>query len=190
MKKVVASILTMALVSGTASYAVDAMKLSSAVMGLAGSLAKNIPSIIEDIRKFPEQAKANAEALRDGIRDLSTYLKSAEFAALPDTEKQAQKQKRLDDLFIKGVDLSILVTNLMYKVMKIVKHVGPVILAVDEDKGKQANEALQLAVQIMKMVNTTNKAMRKQVVDKLPAEKKAGVPAVAQEENAPALDFI
>lgn len=188
MKKIMMSILTLVFVGGTAS-AVDTAKLTTAILGLVGSLAGNIPPIITEIQKFPVQAKAQADKMRQAMIALNAYLKSPEYIALSEAEKQVKKQEKLDELFIYGVDLSILVTNLMYKVMEIVKQIGPVILAVDEVKGRQANDALQLAVQIMQMVNTTNQAMKKQVVAKLPEEKKAEVPPTPKPDAVPSLEF-
>jgi len=184
------SLLTLVLVGGTASAAVDtAAKLTTAILGLVGSLAGNIPPIITDIQKFPTQAKSEADKMRQGMIALNQYIKSPEYIALTDAEKQVQKQKKLDELFLYGADLSILVTNLMYKVMEIVKQIGPVILAVDEVKGRQANDALQLAVQIMQMVNSTNQAMKKQIVEKLPAAQKAEVAPTPKADAVPSLEF-
>ncbi|HML19708.1 MAG TPA: hypothetical protein PKD74_03995 [Candidatus Dependentiae bacterium] len=189
MKKMMMSLLTLALVGGTASAAVDTAKLTTAILGLVGSLAGNIPPIITDIQKFPTQAKGEADKMRQGMIALNQYMKSAEYGALTEAEKKVEKQKKLDELFLYGADLSILVTNLMYKVMEIVKQIGPVILAVDEVKGRQANDALQLAVQIMQMVNSTNQAMKKQIVEKLPADQKAEVAPTPKADAVPSLEF-
>jgi ribosomal protein S3 len=72
MKKIMMSILTLVFVGGTAS-AVDTAKLTTAILGLVGSLAGNIPPIITEIQKFPVQAKAQADKMRQAMLALNAY---------------------------------------------------------------------------------------------------------------------
>ena len=77
----------------------------------------------------------------------------------------------MEELLVYGIDLTILVTNITYKLMKIVKSVGPIISLIDEKKGKEANDALAMVAQSIKLINTINAAMKDQIVEGPKAEK-------------------
>lgn len=169
-----------------------AIPIVKASLGLTGSLVGGVPPLIMDLLQFPDRVKAEQEKLQDGFNKLSAYLASAEYKALDEANKKIERQKKLDAMFIYAADLSILVTNLMYKIMKLVKQVGPLILAIDETNGRKASDALQTAASIMKMLNKMNDTMKRQIIDKQavsPDQKAAEKAATPKPEPEPELTF-
>lgn len=147
----------------------NSMALVTALMGIADQLISTLPSLIKEIAQFPSLAEADAIALENQMKTVATLVGAA-------------KQQQIQQLFVDGVNLTILVTNIVNSFLVLISSIGPLAVAIDPVNGAKVNNALQLAATILQMVSKINVAMANSMV----AAGTASAPAQA----TPALDPI
>jgi hypothetical protein len=162
MKKLIALITIAALSCHVASFAseeqyatditkANAAALTTALMSIAGELLTDLPGIIKDIAKFPGAVQSDVKALQKGMQAAAALTGQA-------------KQKKVEELFVYGVNLTILLSNILNKFMVIIAKIGPVAEAIDNDDGHKIDEALKVALTIMQMISKINIAMKNAIV--------------------------
>lgn len=129
----------------------DPMVLTTAIMGIAGELLNTLPGLIQDIVKFPGLAQADAIALQNGMKAAAVLVGAA-------------KQKKVNELFIDGVNLTILVTNILNKLIIMISKIGPLAEAIDPVNGAKVDDALELTATIMQMISKINVAMKNSII--------------------------
>ena len=129
----------------------DAMALVNALMGIAGQLGTILPGLIQDIAQFPGLAQADALALQAQMKIAATLTGNA-------------KQKKVQELFVDGVNLTVLVTNIINKLILVIASIGPLAQAIDANNGAKVNDALQLTATIMQMISKINIAMKNSII--------------------------
>jgi hypothetical protein len=129
----------------------DAAALTTALLGVAGQLMTDLPAIIEAIGQFPDAVKDDVKSLQKGMVAAAALTGAA-------------KQKKVEELFVYGVNLTILLANIVNKFMVIIAKIGPVAEAIDAKNGAKVDDALQLAAQILQMISKINIAMKNSII--------------------------
>lgn len=149
----------------------DPMALTTALMGIADQLLTTLPSLIQEIAEFPGLAQADAIALENEMKVAATLVGAA-------------KQQKIQQLFVDGVNLTILVTNIINQFMVMISAIGPLAQAIDPVNGAKVQNALQLTAMILQMISKIDIAMKNSII--------AGgtVPIAAASVATPALNPI
>jgi hypothetical protein len=127
------------------------LALTNALMGIATDLLSTLPDLIKDIAQFPSLAQADALELQKEMIAISKLTGEA-------------KQKGVQQLFVQGVNLTILVANILNKIIAIIASIGPLAVAIDANNGAKVNSALQLTATIMQMISKINIAMKNSII--------------------------
>lgn len=129
----------------------DVMAITTAMMGIASQLLTTLPSLIKDIAHFPALAQADAILLENEMKVAAQLVGDA-------------KQKKIEQLFVDGVNLTILVANILNKLIVLISSIGPLAEAIDPDNGAKIDSALQLTAIIMQMISKINVAMKNSII--------------------------
>ena len=125
--------------------------VTTALMELAEQLITTMPSLAQEIAQFPSLAETGATALENAM--------NAATSSAGDIQQQ-----QLHQLFVDGVDLTVLVTNTINTVLSIVSLITPVIEALEPANSAKIDKAMQLLAHIMQMISTINVAMKNAIV--------------------------
>jgi len=129
----------------------DPMALTTALMGIADQLLTTLPGLIQEIAQFPKLAQADALALENEMKVAATLVGAA-------------KQQKIQQLFVDGVNLTILVTNIINNFMVMISSIGPLAEAIDQVNGAKVENALQLTALILQMISKIDIAMKNSII--------------------------
>lgn len=149
--------------------------LASARLG--SSALQNIPPIIGEVIEFPDKARETAAFLSKNIKTQENLKKAG----------KEIDQETLDNISIGVANLSIIITNIMYKIMKIVKQVGPLVKTLDSDLGENVSTVLNTLARIMKQISLQNNEIVKRITNKKSESDQKDLPALPKPEDP--IDF-
>ena len=129
----------------------NAMAITTAFLGIADQLLTDLPSLIQQVAQFPSAAQEDATELEQGMQAAAKLVGAA-------------KQAMIQELFVEGVNLTILVTNILNTLILIIAEIGPLAQAIDPNNGGKVNDAMQLTANIMQMISKINIAMKNSII--------------------------
>jgi len=149
----------------------NAMALATAVLSMANELMAELPTLIDDIAEFPDTIRAEVIDLQNDMREAAKLAGDA-------------RQKKIQELFVQGVNLTILTTNILNRMFLIIAKIGPLAKAVDPKNGAKINDSMQMTATLLQMISKINIAMKNSLI----AEGKVDVTAHVKE--TPKMDPI
>ena len=129
----------------------NVLAITDAVLGIANELLTVFPGLITDITQFPSLAQADAIALQQEMQIAAKLTGTA-------------RQQKIQQLFVDGVNLTILVTNILNKLIVMISTIGPLAEAIDPINGGKVDNVLELTATIMQMISKINIAMKNSII--------------------------
>jgi hypothetical protein len=149
----------------------NAMALAAAVLSMANELMAELPTLIDDVAQFPDTVKAEVIDLQNDMREAAKLVGDA-------------RQKKIQELFVQGVNLTILTTNILNRMFLIIAKIGPLAKAIDPKNGAKINSSMQMTAMLLQMISKINIAMKNSLI----AEGKVEV--AEQVKETPKIDPI
>ena len=149
----------------------NAMALATAVLSMANELMAELPTLIDDVAQFPDTIRAEVIDLQNDMREAAKLVGDA-------------RQKKIQELFVQGVNLTILTTNILNRMFLIIAKIGPLAKAIDPENGAKINNSMQMTATLLQMISKINIAMKNSLI----AEGKVEV--TEQVKETPKMDPI